>query len=226
MIMKSRELLIFDVNETLLDLKPVQESVGSVLEGRRELVPLWFTTMLHYSLVTTATGKYQDFVEIGVAALIMTAIKYDIILSQEEALAAIKPILNLSPHTDVIPALYTLKEAGFRMVTLTNSSKIGVATQIKYAGLTDFFEQLLSVEEIGIYKPHTQVYEWAAGKLNAAPENCTMVAAHSWDVAGAHRAGMKTAFIARPGQHLFPAFPTPGMVVPDFSKLTDKLLEL
>ena len=59
MIMKSRELLIFDVNETLLDLKPVQESVGSVLEGRRELVPLWFTTMLHYSLVTTATGKYQ-----------------------------------------------------------------------------------------------------------------------------------------------------------------------
>ncbi len=181
--------------------------------------------MLHYSLVTTATGQYLDFVEIGVAALVMTAKKYDIVLSEEEALEAIRPILHLSPHPDVVPALHTLQKAGFRMATLTNSSKNGVTTQTKNAGLTNFFEQLLSVEEIGIYKPHTRVYAWAADKLDATTENCMLVAAHSWDVAGAHRAGMKTAFIARPGQHLFPAFPTPDIVVPDFSKLTEKLLE-
>ena len=62
--------LIFDVNETLLDLAPLKTSVGKALGGREELVPLWFSTILHYSLVETLTGSYHSLGEIGTASLV------------------------------------------------------------------------------------------------------------------------------------------------------------
>src|SRR5680860_40693 len=66
-------VIIFDVNETLLDLAPLKASVGKALGGREEFLPLWFSMMLHYSLVETLTGHYHSFEEIGTAALMMVA---------------------------------------------------------------------------------------------------------------------------------------------------------
>lgn len=68
------KVIIFDVNETLLDLEKMRHSVGEALNGKEELLPLWFSTMLHYSLVSTVTDEYQDFGKIGVAALMMVAV--------------------------------------------------------------------------------------------------------------------------------------------------------
>ncbi|SJN31622.1 Putative FMN hydrolase; 5-Amino-6-(5'-phosphoribitylamino)uracil phosphatase [Pseudoalteromonas sp. JB197] len=63
------KVLIFDVNETLLDLDSMRASIGEALGGREDLLPLWFSTMLHHSLVSTVIGDYQDFGQIGVASL-------------------------------------------------------------------------------------------------------------------------------------------------------------
>ena len=65
--------ILFDVNETLLDLAPLKVSVDDALGGRRDLLPLWFSTMLHYSLVETLSGSYHSFGEIGTAVLMMVA---------------------------------------------------------------------------------------------------------------------------------------------------------
>ena len=78
---KRPSVVFFDVNETLLDLSPLKDSLSLVLEGRGDLLPLWFTTMLQYSLVETATRSYQDLGEIGAAALVMVAANHDIELS-------------------------------------------------------------------------------------------------------------------------------------------------
>lgn len=67
--MPKPKIIIFDVNETLLDLAPLKTSVGKALGGREEFLPLWFTTMLHYSLVETLSGSYHSFGDIGSAAL-------------------------------------------------------------------------------------------------------------------------------------------------------------
>lgn len=67
------KVIFFDVNETLLDLESMRASVGQALNGQNELLPLWFSTMLHYSLVDTATQRYHNFGDIGVAALMMVA---------------------------------------------------------------------------------------------------------------------------------------------------------
>ncbi len=225
--MKNRpKLLIFDVNETLLDLKPLKKSVAKALGGKEELVELWFTKMLHYSLVETASGGYREFGEIGAAVMTMVAKDHGIGLSMEEAKEAINPITGLPPHADVRAGLQTLKDAGFRMITLTNSPQKGVDAQMENSGLTEFFEQRLSVGEIRTYKPDLRTYRWAAEKTGVAVGDCMMIAAHGWDIAGALRAEMRAGFLARPGKSLYPLAPEPELVAKDLKEAADLLAAL
>jgi 2-haloacid dehalogenase len=221
---KSPKFIFFDVNETLLDLAPLKESVTNVLNGRKELVPLWFTTLLQYSLVATVGDQYRDFGEIGAATLQMVARNNDIALVEGKAKEALKPILSLPAHPEVPEALARLKNSGFTLVTLTNSSNKAVEKQMANSGLKQYFERLLSIEDVGMYKPHSRVYHWAARKMGVGPAECMLVAAHGWDVAGAQWAGMQTAFLSRPGQQLYPLAGKPEIVAPDLAQVADKLL--
>lgn len=214
------KVIFFDVNETLLDLKPLKESVAQVLDGRDELVSLWFSTLLHYSLVDTLTGKYHPFPKIGVAALQMVAESNGIELSGEESERAIEPvIINLPPHPDVIDGLSDLKQQEFRLVSLTNSSDAGVKKQFENAGLIDLFDQRLTVEGIHKFKPDRDVYRWALDQVDAQASETLFVAAHGWDIAGAKAAGLQTVFVARPGKVLYPLAQKPDHVVKDIKEL-------
>lgn len=221
------KVLFFDVNETLLDLEPMRASVGKALGGREELLPLWFSTMLHHSLVDSATGRYHGFGEIGVAALLMVAESQSIAITPEQAREAIvTPLRSLPPHPDVREGLQALKAQGYTLVSLTNSSNTGVATQFQNAGLTAFFERRLSVEDIQLYKPNLRAFEWAAQQMGIDPAEGMLVAAHGWDVAGARAAGMQAAFIARPGKVLYPLAIPPSYVVSDVKDLAARLATL
>ncbi|MFT6868480.1 MAG: 2-haloacid dehalogenase [Cyclobacteriaceae bacterium] len=182
--------------------------------------------MLQYSLVTTAGRQYADFTKIGAATLQMVAANNDIQLTDDEAKTAISPISSLPPHPEVKEALGNLKKAGYKMVSLTNSSNKGVEMQFKNAGLTDFFDVRLSIEDLGKYKPASDVYDWAARKMGVRPNECLMVAAHGWDIAGARWAGWRGAFIACPGQQLYPLAPLPEINEPDLLKIAEKLIAL
>jgi len=218
------KVIIFDVNETLLDLDKMRTSIGKVLEGNEDLTPLWFSTMLHHSLVTTVTGDYQDFAKIGVAALMMVAQNNHIEITQEQALEAIKtPLLSLPAHSDVKSSLMTLRAQGYKIVCFTNSSNKGVETQFANAGLTDYFDKRMSIEDIKVYKPDLRAYAWALKQLNVKPEEALMVAAHGWDVAGAKAAGLQTAFIARPGKALYPLAIKPDYNVSNLAELVEVL---
>lgn len=199
------KVIFFDVNETLLDLEPMRESVGEALNGRDELLPLWFSTMLHYSLVDTTTQRYHDFGDIGVAALMMVAKNNGIELTDAAARKAIvTPLRSLPPHPDVKAGLQSLKDQGFRLISFTNSSNKGVQTQFENAGLIEFFDGRLSVEEIQAYKPSLASYEWALEQAGVEADEAMMVAAHGWDIAGVKAAGMTGVFVARPGKSTYP----------------------
>lgn len=218
--MRRPTVIIFDVNETLLDLAPLKTSVGEALGGREDLLPLWFSTMLHYSLVETLSDNYHSFGEIGTAALMMVAETQGIDLSYEEAKEAIvTPLRSLPPHPDVIAGLKGLGEAGFRLVSLTNSSSVGVETQFKNAGLTELFEKRYSVDAVRKFKPHPDTYRSVLKDLNVQPQEVLMVAAHAWDLAGAKNVGLQTAFVARPGKTLYPNVDRPDYVVKDLAEL-------
>ncbi len=218
----SPKVLLFDVNETLLDITLLKASVARILRDPHA-AELWFATLLQYSLVMTVSDHYAAFPDIGAAALQMLARNAGIALSETEAKAALAPMRWLPPHADVIPALERLSARGWRMATLTNSSQAGVKAQMAHAGLTPFFERQLSVESVGKFKPHADVYHWAAREMQIDPSECMLVAAHGWDVAGAKWAGLQTAFIARAGQQTFPLGPAPDIDVADLAGLASAL---
>ncbi|MDN3620345.1 haloacid dehalogenase type II [Polaribacter undariae] len=219
------KVLFFDVNETLLDLTKMKKQVGDALGRKDELLPLWFTTMLQYSLVTSASGDYKPFGHIGAAALQMVAANNGITISEENAREVIgNAMQNLPPHPEVKEALLQLKQAGYKLVAFTNSSTEGLKNQFENAGLTDYFDEQLSVEETGKFKPFTETYLWGASKMGVNPEECMLIAAHGWDVYGAMSAGLRAAFVARPGQQLFPLAPKTEIIENDLKKVADILV--
>jgi len=222
---KPRPAVIFlDVNETLLDLEPLKKSVTEALGGREGMVGLWFSMMLHHSLVDTLTGKYHDFSEIGVATLQMLAESNGIELSKEDAESAIIPVIrNLPPHPDVVEGLKSLKAQGFLLVSLTNSSNAGVKEQFKNAGLSEIVDRNLTVEDIHKFKPDLGVYRWALEQVDVEAGNAMMVAAHGWDIAGAKATGLQTVFVARPGKVPYPLAEKPDHVVKDIKELAELL---
>lgn len=218
------KVIIFDVNETLLDLAPLKKSVGKALRGQDDLLPLWFSTMLHYSLVETLSNEYHSFEEIGIAALMMVAEAKNIPLENEDAEKAIVTALrSLPPHADVIAGLKGLKQDGYQIVSLTNSSTIGVETQFKNAGLTELFQKRYSVESVKKFKPHPDTYRMVLKDLGVEPKDALMVAAHAWDLAGAKSVGLQTAFIARPGKTLYPNVAKPDYMAKDLLELQTRL---
>ncbi|RYF37306.1 MAG: haloacid dehalogenase type II [Cytophagaceae bacterium] len=222
MFSEKPKVLFFDVNETLLDMTVVKTRVGSVLSDPAA-AELWFTTTLQYSLVMSVSDQYAGFSEIGAATLQMMARKKGIDLSEADAKAALSPMRSLPPHPDVIPALERLKAHGWRMAVLSNSSQAGLKPQMAYAELERFFERQLSVESVQKFKPHVDVYRWAAKEMDVDSSDCMLVAAHGWDVAGAKWAGWRTAFISRQGQQTFPLGPKPDIEAGGLLALVDFL---
>ena len=219
-LLSKPKVIVFDVNETLLDMTPLKTSVGKALNGREDLLPLWFSTMLHYSLVETLTENYHSFGEIGTAALMMVAETKGIDISYDDAKNSIvTPLRSLPTHSDVLGSLKKLRKEGFGIVSLTNSSPVGVATQFKNAGLTEFFDNSYTVEAIQKYKPHLDTYKMVLKDLGIKPNEVLMVAAHAWDLAGAQKAGLQTAFIQRPGKVLYPNVKKPDYIVKDLNEL-------
>ncbi|WP_435106420.1 haloacid dehalogenase type II [Arhodomonas sp. AD133] len=215
--------LVFDVNETLLDLRaldPVFERLFGDADARGD----WFRQVLLSAMTVTLTGRYEDFSTVGAAALTMVAERRGVSLSSSDRQQVADGMRRLPPHPDVPAALARLHDEGCRLVALTNSPGGVMREQLTNAGIRRYFSDLLSVEDARALKPARVVYETAARRLDTAPGELTMIAAHGWDLAGAMTAGWRTAFIARPGQVLEPLFPRPEIVGADLTEVANALL--
>jgi 2-haloacid dehalogenase len=132
-------------------------------------------------------------------------------------------VLRLPAHSDVEPALRALRDAGFTTAALSNNPLPVVSEQLHRAGLAPLFAEVMSIDEAGALKPAPEVYRFAAGRLTLPPASIWMVAAHGWDIAGATRAGMRGAFVARPGQSPDP-FALPEIVADDLLAFAQAIL--
>ena len=215
--------LVFDVNETLLDLRGL-EDLFFELFGDRSTAQDWFHLLLQLSMVSALTGVYRDFEHLGGDALRMIAQRRRVELSEARVELLPAAMRNMPPHPDVKHALDRLRHAEHRLVALSNSPYRLLNPQLENAGLAGFFDETLSVDEARTFKPDPRVYRMCAEKMGEPIEDLTMVAAHNWDITGAIRAGMKGAFVARPGRLLGDADELPEMIVPDIGALADRLL--
>jgi 2-haloacid dehalogenase len=216
-------VLAFDVNETLLDLRALDGPFERVF-GDAKVRYEWFAQLLQSALVSTVTGAYADFGSIGRAALGMVALRHDRELTDDEAKAILSTVRRLPAHPEVRAALQRLRDGGYRLATLTNSTAGVAHAQIEHAGLADLFERILSADEAGRLKPAPEPYLMAAAELGVDVGRLRLVAAHAWDVAGALRAGCLAAFVARPGMVLDSLAPVPDVVGADLTEVADALL--
>lgn len=105
-----------------------------------------------------------------------------------------------------------MKKAGFKLIALTNGGKDTVDKQLKNAKLGSYFNAVYSVEAVGKFKPHPETYTYVLEKEDTKPEDGMLIAAHAWDITGAQRAGLQTAFISRPGKFLYPLAQRPEIM--------------
>lgn len=216
------EILLFDVNETLLDLRALHPYFERAF-GDRRVMGEWFGLMLRLSLVATVTRTYQPFDQLGRDALMTTAWKHGLELEKNVLDTILGEMLRLPPHPDVLPALTRLQNAGFRLAALTNSAPAALAAQLTYAGLSGFFERQFSVEAVQLFKPAPETYRYAADQLGVTISRIRMIAAHDWDVTGAIRAGAQAAFVARPGMLLGATAALPDIIGPDLLAVAAQL---
>ena len=211
-------VIVFDVNETLSDMSPMGERFEEV-GAPAELAKLWFATLLRDGFALTASGDNGSFSAIGADVLrrILTGVECNRPLD-----AAIDHVMGgmtgLGVHPDVPEGICALAAAGFRLVTLSNGSARIAEKLFSEAGIQDEFESLLSVEDAPAWKPARASYEYAAAASGADPAAMLLVAVHPWDIHGAARAGLRTAWLNRTAGSYPGYFAAPDFTV---SALTD-----
>jgi 2-haloacid dehalogenase len=216
-----KRVCVFDVNETLLDLAALDPLFERVF-GDTAVRKLWFNQMLQSAFVATMTDAYVTFGEAAAAALGMTEERQGVEVSDGDRREILGGLRNLPPHPEVPDSLDLLREAGFRLATLTNSTQEVAEAQIENAGLTDRFEQVLSADTAKRLKPAPAPYRMAARSLRVPDRGMRLVAAHAWDVAGALRAGCTAAFVAR--QPFDPLVDEPDVIGADLAEVADGII--
>jgi 2-haloacid dehalogenase len=210
-------VILFDVNETLSDMSPLATRFVDV-GAPAHLAATWFAALLRDGFALTAAGSTAPFAQLGIGVLRATLDGPPLNRTIDEAIEHIMAGFDeLTVHNDVqdgIPALAALRT---RLVTLSNGA-VSVAQRLfERAGIGQHFERLLSVEDAGIWKPAPGAYAYAAQQCGVEPIDMMLVAVHPWDIDGAHRAGLGTAWINRTGA------PYPGYFTPPTIQATSVL---
>lgn len=214
---------VFDVNETLLDMGALDPHFERVF-GDASARQTWFEQFLQLWLTEMVTGVYQEFGTIGGAALKMLAEGQGVEISDDEVDEILGTMKEMPPHPEVEDGLSRLRNAGFRLATLTNSTQQVGEAQIDNSGLRDYFEQTLSADTVQRLKPAPEPYSMAAESLGVELGEIRLVAAHGWDIVGALRTGCAAAFVNRPGKMLFPTAPRPEVVGTDLRDVAEQII--
>jgi 2-haloacid dehalogenase len=217
------EVIAFDVNETLLDLRPL-DPVFEGLFGDPSVRAQWFAQMLQVGFVGAITDRYVDFTTAQRAALDMLAQRRGVTLPPDAADRVAATMRSLPAHPDVVVALSRLRAGGHQLAALSNSPQDVERAQLAHAGLTDRFDAILSADTVRALKPRREPYELAARTFGVPIGEVTLVAAHAWDVAGALAAGCRAGFVARPGMPRNPIDPEPDIVGADLGEIADRIL--
>jgi len=217
--------IVFDVNETLLDITTL-EPLFERLFGDPAVMREWFAQLILYSQTMTLSGIYTPFGKLAGGTLRMIGTIHGVAIADSDIAELAERIGTMPAHADAVPALTRLRDAGFQLVTLTNSASAAQPTPLERAGLAVYFEHAFSVESVGKFKPAPETYRHVADALKLETSELCLVACHLWDTIGAQAAGCRGALVTRPYNALLPAaeVPVPDLVAPDLSELAEQIV--
>jgi 2-haloacid dehalogenase len=212
-------VIVFDVNETLSDMSPMGTRFVDV-GAPGFLARVWFAALLRDGFALAASGGGAKFSVVG--ADILRDLLRDVALSRtlDEAVTHIMDgLMELNLHPDIADGIRTLKDAGFRLATLSNGSAQLAEALLSRAALRDNFDALLTVEDAPAWKPVRSAYQYAADACGVQPRAMLLVAVHPWDIHGAAQAGLRTAWLNRTDAVYPSYFTAPDFTVPALSEL-------
>src|SRR6201996_1101327 len=218
-------IIVFDVNETLLDLETIRPTFDRIF-GDPAAMRLWFAGLITYSEALTLAGVYVPFTDIGEAVLQMLAATRDLEVSDADAAELTDRFATMPPHPEVPAALRRLRDHGFRLFTLTDNTLAISGRQLEHAGVIDVFERRFSVDEtVKRHKPAPEAYHSVATALGIEPAGICLIASHVWDTIGARAAGWQAALILREGNAPLGGGPQPNYIGKDLDAVASQLIE-
>jgi 2-haloacid dehalogenase len=200
---------VFDAYGTLFDLKAIVEGSRKALGDRADpLMDLWRRKQLEYTWLRSLMGRYSDFWHVTGESLdyAMKALSIDNVSLRAQLMES---YLCPSAYPEAKASLEALKAAGHKLAILSNGSPSMLTSATKAAGLDSLFDAVLSVEEVGIYKPHPTVYRLVTDQFDCAPANVAFLSSNGWDAAGASAFGFQVIWVNRSGlpREILPAGP-------------------
>jgi 2-haloacid dehalogenase len=207
----ANETVAFDVIGTLFGLDRVRARI--VAAGAPEhALERWFAESLRDYFAISHSGGYEALGAVLESSLVRTLVSMDLDAGEEAVGRIMSSLKEMDLNDGAREAFQRFTDAGWRIVTLTNGSEELTRELLERARLDHHVSAVLSCDSIGISKPHPAVYALAKGN---APGELWMVAAHAWDIQGAARAGLRTAFVAPGDGAYLDVFPAPDIIAPD-----------
>jgi 2-haloacid dehalogenase len=221
--MSDLPLIVFDVNETLLDLETMSTTFERIFDDESAM-RLWFANFIMYSAALTVAGEYVPFTDIGAAVMKMLADTRGITIKDTDKQELTERFSTMPPHPEVPAALRKLRDAGFRLFTLTDNLLEIQSRQLEHAGIVDLFERRFSADGVKRHKPAREAYAYVERELQAKPSQLCLIACHTWDTLGARAAGWEAALIRRVGNDVLGVGPQPQIVGDDLNDVADQLI--
>lgn len=215
---------VFDAYGTLFDVHSSARAERERLGERwQALAELWRLKQLQYTWLRGLGARHADFRQVTADALDFSMESLGI---DDPALRArlLDLYERLSCYPEAPAALRALKAGGLRLAILSNGTPEMLASAVRHAGLDGLLDEVLSVESVGIYKPHPSVYRLAADRLACSPRHIGFVSANGWDAAFAQANGMRALWCNRGGQPAERLPDPPEHVVTDLDGLPSLLL--
>jgi 2-haloacid dehalogenase len=223
--MAQQPVIVFDTNETLLDLETIRPTFDRIFNDPAAL-RLWFADLIMYSEALTLAGVYVPFSDIGAAALRMFGATRGIVITDADAAELNERFASMPPHPEVPGALQRLRDHGFRLFTLTDNTAEVSGRQLEKGGIIDCFERRFSVDDtVHRHKPAAESYQSVADALEVELGDMCMVACHVWDTIGAQAAGCQAALILRKGNAPLDVGPQPDYSGDNLDVIADQLIE-
>ena len=194
--MKDIKAIVFDAYGTLFDVNSAAEKCKGKIGNKWEsFANFWRTTQLEYTWLRSLMKRHKDFWQVTEDSLDKSMKAFKIDSSMKNELLNLYKVL--SPYSEVKEVLKKLKEKGYRLAILSNGTPALLNKLVKSNNLENIFDDLFSVEEVGIYKPDPKVYDMPIKKYQINPDEVAFLSANTWDLSGGGNYGYNAIWVNR-----------------------------
>ena len=218
--MSDDKIVVFDIIGTCFSLEKLRQQLVE-LGAPTYALKLWFAQSLRDAFALSHAGGYRPLKEILQAELPRTLQALEIDLESEQLLQVIATLKELELQPKAKEAFETLTTSGWKIIALTNGGKEFTDKLLERAGVQQYFAEVYSCDAIAITKPHPDVYRMVRADL----DRVWLVAAHAWDIAGANRVGMKTAFIQQLDKTYLDVYPPADIMAENLLEAALKIVK-